>query len=79
MTNGPLYCVNGSFILNMSQHVFVWETLRKGSLKCGGEHYLKEEPVQRYRISRLEDNDGWFLLRRVDCYYCARIYYLENI
>jgi len=28
-------------MLNMSQHVSVWEVLRKGSLKCGGEHYLK--------------------------------------
>jgi len=46
----------------MSQHVSVWETLRRGSLKCGGEHYLKEEPGQRYRVSRLEDNGGRFLL-----------------
>jgi len=30
--------------------------LRRKSLKCEGEHYLKEEPGQRYRISRLEDN-----------------------
>jgi len=28
----------------------------RGSLKCGGEHYLKEESGQRYRISRLENN-----------------------
>jgi len=38
-----------------------------GCKKCGGEHYLKEELGQRYRINRLEDNSGRFLLRnRVD-------------
>jgi len=42
----------------MSQHVSVWEVLKKKSLKCEGKHYLKEEPGQRYYISRLEDNDG---------------------
>jgi len=67
-----------SFILNMSQHVSVWRILRRGSLKCGGEHYLKKEHGQRYRISHLEDNGGRFLLRRVDRYYCTRVYYLEN-
>jgi len=47
--------------------------LRRGNLKCEGKHYLKEESGQRYRIvSRLEDNDEQFLLRRVDHYYCAR-------
>jgi len=59
--------------------VFVWETLRRGSLKCEGEHYLKEELGQCYRINRLEDNGGRFLLRRVDRCYCTRIYYLENV
>jgi len=67
----------------MSQHVAtyvsVWETLRRGSLKCRGEHYLKEKSGQHYRISRLEDNGEWFLLRKVDRYYCAGVYYLENV
>jgi len=46
--------------------------LKRGSLKCGGKHYLKEEPGQRYRINRLKDNGEQFLLRRVDRYYCAK-------
>jgi len=48
----------------MSQHVSVWEVMRRRSLKCGGEYYLKEEPKQHYRINRLEDNGGRFLLHR---------------
>jgi len=38
--------------------------MRRGSLKCGGEYYLKEESGQRYRISRR--TSGQFLLHRVD-------------
>jgi len=47
--------------------------LRRKSLKYEEEHCLKEEPGQRYRISRLKDNGGQFLLRRVDRYYCAGV------
>jgi len=48
--------------------------MRRGSLKCGGEHYLIEESGQRYRISRLENN-RWTVLRRVAI---TVLEYLEN-
>jgi len=45
-----------------------------------GTTILKEELGQHYcTISyRLKDNGGRFLLRRVNRYYCTRVYYLEN-
>jgi len=27
----------------MLQHISVWVALRRGSLKCGGEHYFKKK------------------------------------
>jgi len=35
----------------MLQHVSIWEALRRGSLKCGGEHYFEKKSLDNVTAS----------------------------